>query len=77
MAPPVPRPEGGFLDTQIRVRRRGGARWISVDGERIWEWDSLHGHIEGYNKRGRHIGVFDAMTGERIGPAVRGRSINV
>jgi hypothetical protein len=75
--PPVPRPENGFLETQIRIRRNGGARWRSEDGSRLWEWDALHGHIEGYNKRGRHVGVFDAMTGERIGEAVAGRRIDV
>ncbi|WP_418789513.1 colicin E3/pyocin S6 family cytotoxin [Paenarthrobacter ilicis] len=74
---PIPRPENGFLDSQIRISRRGGARWRNEDGSRLWEWDSLHGHIEGYTKRGHHIGVFDAMTGERIGAAVAGRKIDV
>ena len=75
--PPVPRPGNGFLETQIRLTRKGRARWQNEDGSRLWEWDALHGHIEGYNKRGLHIGVFDAVTGERIGPAVKGRRIDV
>ncbi|TCC64756.1 hypothetical protein E0H73_10380 [Kribbella pittospori] len=74
---PIPRPTPCFLDTQIKLVRRGGLRWASADGSRLWEWDSLHGHIEGYNKRGRHVGVFEARTGQRIGPAVPGRRIDV
>jgi hypothetical protein len=74
---PVSIPKDCFLETQERVRRSGGRRWRSADGQRIWEWDYTHGHIEGYNSRGSHVGVFDAMTGERIGPAVRGRKIDV
>lgn len=74
---PVPIPQGGFLATQERLPRRVPPRWRSSDGDRLWEWDSLHGHIEGYNRRGRHIGVFDPRTGERIGEAVKGRRIDV
>lgn len=37
----------------------------------------MHGEIEGYNKRGRHVGVFHAVTGALIKPAVRGRRIDV
>ena len=75
--PPVPRPENDFLETQIRIRGRGRARWRNADGSRLWEWDPLHGHVEGYNRLGHHVGVFDAMTGERIGEAVKGRRIDV
>lgn len=74
---PVPRQPPDFLSTQVRVALRGQSRWRSPDGDRLWEWDSLHGHVEGYNKRGRHIGVFDKETGERIGDAVPGRRIDV
>lgn len=77
MTPPVPRPTDGFLDTQVRLRRRGAARWSNRSGERLYEWDSLHGHVEGYDKRGWHIGVFDGTTGRMIGPAVKGRRIDV
>lgn len=74
---PVPIPRDGFLATQQRLTGRVPARWRSADGERLWEWDSLHGHIEGYNRRGRHVGVFDAVTGQRIAEAVKGRRIDV
>lgn len=55
----------------------GSNRWRSPDGRRLYEWDDLHGEIEGYNKRGKHVGVFHAVTGALIKPAVRGRTINV
>ena len=74
---PVPVPPGGFHATQERLVGRVPARWRNADGDRLWEWDSLHGHIEGYNRRGRHLGVFDAMTGQRIGEAGKGRRIDV
>lgn len=55
----------------------GKKRWRSRDGKRIYEWDDFHGHIEGYDARGRHVGVFHGVTGEMIKPAIRGRKINV
>jgi len=42
-----------------------------------YTWDSLHGEIEVFNKRGKHIGVVDAVSGELIKDAVKGRSIDV
>ena len=66
-----------FLEAQERVPRKGAPRWRNSDGSRLWEWDQVHGHIEGYNARGQHVGVFDGQTGERIALAVRGRRIDV
>jgi hypothetical protein len=45
------------------------------DGKRYYEYDSMHGELEVYNSRGRHIGVVDVKTGVYIKPAVRGRRI--
>ena len=74
----VPRPNPCYLDGMVAIGAfRGKRRWRSGDGKRIYEWDDLHGHIEGYNARGKHVGVFDAVTGEMIGEAVRGRHIDV
>jgi hypothetical protein len=70
-------PKGGFLDGMVRVKRKGKPRWRSPDGDSLFEWDSLHGEIEWYNKRGRHRGSLDAITGEVIKPEVRGRRIDV
>jgi hypothetical protein len=49
----TPRPGGG-------VRQR----WKSQSGL-IYEWDYLHGRVEVYDRRGRHLGEFDPETGER------------
>ncbi|MDR5776564.1 MULTISPECIES: colicin E3/pyocin S6 family cytotoxin [unclassified Caballeronia] len=64
--------EPGFPDA-IRVKpktpARGGGgllmRWKLSDG-RICEWDSQHGEVEMYSKRGKHLGPFDPETGEPI-----------
>ncbi len=70
---PVPSP--CFLDTMEYLgHRHGQRRWRSPDKERLYTWDSLHGEIEVYNKRGKHV---DAVSGELLGGAVRGRKIDV
>ncbi len=43
------------------------ARWIDQEGQ-ILEWDYQHGAVEVYNRRGNHLGEFDAKTGERLKP---------
>lgn len=48
-----------------------------MDDDVIYTWDSLHGEIEAYNARGYHLGVIDALTGEPIKPARKGRRIRV
>jgi len=49
----------------------------SRDGELLLTWDSLHGEIEAYDRFGRHVGARDAITGDWIKNAVRGRWIDV
>lgn len=51
--------------------------WRTRDGRIYYTWDSLHGELEAFNRRGRHLGAVDPMTGIAIKPAVRGRRINV
>jgi len=48
-------------------------RW--KDKKFIYEWDSLHGKVEKYDKRGRHLGEFDHLTGEQTKEADRTRFI--
>ncbi|EHK82134.1 colicin E3/pyocin S6 family cytotoxin [Rhodococcus pyridinivorans] len=74
---PVPRTRPDWLDDQVKLQRNGEQRWSNHDGSRLYEYDRLHGHIEVYNKRGRHLGVLDATTGEFIGDPVPGRKIDV
>jgi len=57
--------------------KNGDQLWRSSCGRRLYTWDSLHGEIEVFNRRGRHIGVVHAQTGVQIKDAVEGRSIDV
>jgi hypothetical protein len=74
---PIARTHPDFLDTQIRVPWQGVTRWRNEDGDRLYEYDSRHGHVEAYNSRGRHVGVLDVKSGVRIGGAKAGRKIDV
>jgi len=70
---PAPRSLPAF-PTAKRVRPKtpygGGlrARWVDGDGT-IYEWDSQHGKVEKYDRRGRHLGEFDPVTGQQTKPA--------
>ncbi|WP_155591869.1 colicin E3/pyocin S6 family cytotoxin [Lysinibacillus cavernae] len=71
-------PKPSFLDTCIYVKTLGNHKlWRSIDAKRYYTWDTLHGEIEVFNKRGKHIGAADVLTGEFTKPAVRGRKIDV
>ena len=56
-----------------RTRWPEGGR--SPDYQRYYTWDALHGEIEVFTKRGKHLGALHAVTGALIKPAVKGRSI--
>jgi hypothetical protein len=49
-------------------------RWKTRDGI-IFEWDSQHGVVEKYNKRGKHLGEFDPETGEQTKSADATREV--
>jgi len=55
----------------------GERRWRSDRGKRLYTWDSLHGEIEVFNARGKHLGAMDPITGEMTKPAIPGRTIDV
>jgi len=75
---PVPIPKPSFLDEcEYLGVFSGERRWRSHDGDRIYTWDSLHGEIEVFNKRGRHLSVIDPIHGATIKDAVKGRRIDV
>jgi RHS repeat-associated protein len=63
----------GFEGSE-RLKHKKGARasWNLGKG---WhgEWDSQHGEVEVYNKKGKHQGAFNPETGEKIKDAKEGR----
>ena len=74
----MPPPTHGFVMGLMRAKSMNHRRrWTSVDGRRIYEWDSQHGELEVYNKRGKHLGAIDPENGAMIKQAVEGRTINV
>jgi hypothetical protein len=75
---PKTRPTNCFLNNLECLGVRDGKKvWRSPDGLRLYTWDSQHGEVEVYNRRGFHLGVADAVSGEVFKPAVRGRKIDV
>lgn len=73
---PIPKP--GFLDRMEYLGYiYGERRWRDPIGNLLFTWDSLHGEVEAFSARGEHYGAFDAVTGQQIKLAVRGRRIRV
>ncbi|WP_430017631.1 colicin E3/pyocin S6 family cytotoxin [Paenibacillus naphthalenovorans] len=71
-------PKPCFLDECIYLKVIGDRKvWRSEDGRRLYTWDTLHGEIEVFNNRGFHLGSANAVTGEYIKPAVKGRRLYV
>ncbi|WP_457095191.1 colicin E3/pyocin S6 family cytotoxin [Mycobacteroides abscessus] len=66
-----------FLSEQYELAWSGESRWRNSAGDRIYTYDRRHGHIEAYTKRGRHVGVLDVRTGEKVSDAKKGRKIDV
>jgi len=71
-------PSGTIMDNQLFFHVIDGRKvWRSYDSKRYFTWDSMHGEIEVFNIRGRHLGVLDPFTGVMIKSAVHGRLLNV
>lgn len=73
----VARTPPDFLDTLQKVKWTGESRWTDPATGYIYTYDRRHGHVEEYNARGRHVGVVDVKTGERIKGAEKGRRTDV
>jgi RHS repeat-associated protein len=71
---PPPKALPGFPGAARAKPKGGRTRWKTPNGD-ILEWDSQHGDVEVYNKRGRHQGSADPNTGEMIKDPVPGRTI--
>lgn len=72
----IPRPIPCFLDGMEKYKVIGG-RQTYRSNDKYYQWDELHGEIEVYNKRGRHLGALDPQDGHQIKEAERGRKIDV
>jgi hypothetical protein len=72
----ISRPRPSYLDTLERISWNGEPRWRDPHGN-IYTYDGLHGEVEVFNRRGKHIAVVDIDNGRRIKPAVAGRKIDV
>jgi hypothetical protein len=73
---PIPKPS--FLDEcEYLGFVYGERRWRSRNRKRLYTWDALHGEVEAFNARGRHLGSFDPVTEALIKQPVQGRKINV
>jgi hypothetical protein len=73
---PIPTPSI-FDDFEPLGALDGERRWRSDHGKRLYTWDSLHGEVEMFNGRGRHLGALDPISGALIKGAVKGRRIDV
>jgi hypothetical protein len=49
-------------------------RWREDDGT-ILEWDYQDGRVEKYDSHGNHLGEFDPVTGDQLGPAIPRRKV--
>ena len=74
--PYKPVPEDCFIQELERYFFKGRHIWISNDRRFRFTWDSLHGEVEVYTRRGRHVCVLNC-AGQQIGSAVKGRRIDV
>ena len=73
---PIPKPCTLLNDCLSLGAFDGERRWKSITGDRLYTWDSLHGEVEVFNRRGKHLGVMNC-GGEYIKEAKKGRKINV
>lgn len=72
------KPKPCFLDDKKYYGIREGKKvWRSSDDKRYYTWDSLHGEIEVFDKRGSHLGSANAVSGKLIKYPVKGRKIKV
>lgn len=78
---PPPKGLTAFPDAQVTPRKtpiKGGGglrkRWKTRDGT-IFEWDSQHGTVEKYSKRGKHLGEFDPETGQQTKDPDKSREV--
>ncbi|WP_328189795.1 colicin E3/pyocin S6 family cytotoxin [Marinobacter sp. OP 3.4] len=73
----LPTPKPSILDSCSVVGIEDGRKVYKDDAEKIYyTWDALHGELEVFNKKGRHLGAACPQTGVILKPAVKGRRIS-
>jgi len=50
--------------------------WSNSQRSRFFTWDSIHGEIEVFDRRGSHLGALDAVTGKLVKYAAKGRTLH-
>ena len=72
---PIPKPS--ILDGFRVVGIEGGRKIFKDDSEGLfYSWDSMHGELEVFNKKGLHLGAACPQTGVIVKPPVKGRRIS-
>lgn len=72
-----PIPVHCFLHRCQNVKVVDGKKvWRNAAGDQLYTWDALHGEVEVFSRRGKHLGVMNA-EGVFVKPPIRGRQINV
>ncbi|PKM46850.1 MAG: hypothetical protein CVV05_00090 [Gammaproteobacteria bacterium HGW-Gammaproteobacteria-1] len=68
----------GGREVRAKTPVQGGGplrkRWLDDEGN-IYEWDTRHGTVEKYTRTRKHLGEFDADTGELLSDAIPGRIV--
>ena len=72
--PYIAKPKPCYIDRYKFYKVIGNRKVYKGDG-RYYSWDELHGEIEVFDSHGYHLGALDAITGEKIKDAKRGRRL--
>ncbi|UZJ29834.1 colicin E3/pyocin S6 family cytotoxin [Streptomyces endophytica] len=73
--PAFPDAKPGRAKTSVQSGGGKRPRWVNKKGQ-IFEWDFQHGTVEMYDKTGKkHLGEFDATTGEQTKPGDPSRHV--
>lgn len=72
----IHKPIPSFLDSCEKYKVVKGQQLYRLNNK-FFTWDGLHGEIEAFDKYGYHLGVLNAITGDKIKPAKAGRRLDV
>ena len=69
--------QSNFFKNLTSVGVRSGKSTYKDNNDYYYQWDSLHGEWQMYNKRGRHIGVLNDTGTQKTKEAVKSRKIEL